>query len=132
MPRSYGKVKSLMNKKARVLYILSVIFISIGIAGFVIGLLVQNFVDSRIGGIISGFASMFETAALVLIIVRAIRFGFVPVDEPEVVVRKVRTVDVKPVKETQEQRLFKRYEELYKEGLITKEDLENKRKELLG
>lgn len=121
-----------MNKKSRVLYILSVIFISIGITGFLVGFLVQRLIDVRIGGIISGIASLFETAALILIIVRAIRFGFFPVEEPEVIIKEVKTVDVKPIKETQEQKLFKQYEELYKEGLITKEDLENKRKELLG
>lgn len=121
-----------MNKKSRLLYLLSVIFISIGIAGFLIGLLVRYLVDARIGEIISGIASMFESAALILIIVRAIRFGFAPVNEPQVIVKEVKTVDVKPIKESQEQKLFKQYEQLYKEGLITKEDLESKRKELLG
>ena len=35
---------------------------------------------------------------------------------------------IKQVKETQEEKLFKQYEDLYKEGLISKEDLEELRK----
>ena len=47
----------------------------------------------------------------------------------------VQTVDVKPVPEekplSKEEELYKQYEELYKAGHITKEDLDKKKEELL-
>lgn len=45
--------------------------------------------------------------------------------------KDIPIVDVKEVKETPEQKLYKQYEKLFKEGLITKEDLEKKKEELL-
>ena len=122
-----------MKKGEEILFILSIIFIALGITGIVVGSLIQLSIDQRIGGIISGFGSLFEIVALALIIIRFVKYGFAPIPQDNIVQpKKVVTVDVKPIKETQEEKLYKQYEGLYKEGLITKEDLEKKRIELLG
>ena len=48
--------------------------------------------------------------------------------KPKVV---VKIVDVKDVPKSKEEQLYEQYEGLYKQGLITKEDLDKKREELL-
>ena len=43
----------------------------------------------------------------------------------------MKVVDVKDLPKSKEEKLFEQYEDLYKKGLISKEDLELKREELL-
>ena len=45
--------------------------------------------------------------------------------------KKIIVVDVKDIPKTKEEKLYEQYEDLYKKNLITKEDLDAKRKELL-
>ena len=65
---------------------------------------------------------------------RAIINGIITVDDKG---QYVPTVDVKPVEEetpkemTREEELVKQYEDLQKQGFITEEELEKKRKEIL-
>lgn len=46
--------------------------------------------------------------------------------------KEVKTVDVKEVQKSQDEIMYDKYVDLYNRNLITKEDLDNKRKELLG
>ena len=53
-----------------------------------------------------------------------------PTEKPKPKVM-VKIVDVKDVPKSREEQLYGQYEGLYKQGLITKEDLDKKRDELL-
>lgn len=122
-----------MNKKSRILFIITSICIAIGITCYLVFFIMKLAnVNGNIASSVLGFGSLFETIAFILIIIRAIVFGFPSVElEDEPYEEEIKIVDVKPVKETQEEKLYKEYEALYKEGLITKEDLDIKKKELL-
>lgn len=74
------------------------------------------------------------TLALIILIARLfIMVNSAPTFINEPPKKKViKVVNVKPIVKTKEEKLFEQYQDLYKKKLITKEDLENKRKELLG
>lgn len=46
--------------------------------------------------------------------------------------KEPRTVDVKPAPKSQDELMYEKYVELYNKNLITKEELDKKRQELLG
>ena len=120
-------------KAYRILLIISIVLISAGglliIAGSVLSL--QG--NSSIGDLLMGLASLLGLAALVLMIIRLIIMARNPeqfrVEQPRVV---VKVVDVKEVPKSKEQELYEQYEDLYNRNLITKEELDRKRKDLLG
>lgn len=117
------------NKAGLSLIIAAICALSIGILAIIAGFItVALDGESTISTILFVVGVAGCIGGFVLIIVRASKYGFEPISIPEEKV--IKTVDVKPIKETQEEKLFKEYEKLYKEGLITKEDLENKKKEL--
>ena len=126
------------NKTAKVLTTVGVILFSLGILGFIVGLIMEAIVPSEAVGIIYFISAGLDVAGVLITIIRFVKYGLP--STPEVVVymddrpkaSEPRTVDVKEIKETPEQKLYKQYEGLYKEKLITKEELEAKRKELLG
>ena len=120
-------------KAYRILLIISIVLISAGglliIAGSVLSL--QG--NSSIGDLLMGFASFLGLASLSLMIVRLVIMARNPEqfrsEQPKVV---VKVVDVKEVPKSKEQELYDQYEDLYNRDLITKEELDRKRKELLG
>ena len=120
-------------KAYRILLIISIVLISVGglliIAGSVLSL--QG--NSSIGDLLMGLASLLGLAALVLMIIRLIIMARNPEqfrgEQPRVV---VKVVDVKEVPKSKEQELYEQYEDLYNRNLITKEELDRKRKDLLG
>lgn len=73
-------------------------------------------------------------------VTQALLDGDIEVDESGQYKQVIKEVDVKPVNEpskeesqlTKEQELIKQYEELYKNGYISAEDLETKKKEILS
>ena len=120
--------------KQKLLLILSIVLIGIGgsllIAGTVLSLLHQN----TLADIFLGVSSVLGVVALGLLVYRltlvAKDMGSTPQPgKPRVV---VKVVDVKDVPKSKEEKLFEQYEDLYKKNLISKEDLDQKRKELLG
>lgn len=125
-----------MSKTSRILTLISIVLFSLGIAGYMVGLVFDAKGFAEVATYIYLAATLCETVGFILLIIRFAKYGMPKVEERYVYqqpkVQKVKTVDVKPVEETQEQKLFKQYEGLYKEGLITKEELEAKRKELLN
>ena len=80
-----------------------------------------------------GISSLLGLGALVLLILRLVSMAKSPElyreEEPRVV---VKVVDVKDIPKSHEEKLYEQYEDLYKKGFITKEDLDAKREELLG
>lgn len=121
-------------KKQKVLLIVSICLVAVGgsllIAGTILSLLHYN----TISDIFMGVSSVLGVAALGLLVYRLtlVTKNMEPQQnqgKPRVV---VKVVDVKDVPKTKEEKLFEQYEDLYKKNLISKEDLDIKRKELLG
>ena len=120
-------------KAYRILLIASIILISVGgiliIAGSVLSL--QG--NSAIGDLLMGLASLMGLVSLALMFVRLIIMARNPKqfrsEQPRVV---VKVVDVKEVPKSKEQELYEQYEDLYNRNLISKEELDRKRKDLLG
>ncbi len=119
-------------KLNKLLLIISIVVMAIGV-GLFIAAVVLSFLDKELlPDIFLGVASVLGVASLGLLIynlstsVKTVE-PYAP-EQPKVV---VKVVDVKDLPKTKEEKLFEQYENLYKQGLISKEDLELKRKELL-
>ena len=122
-------------KLKKLLLIISIVAMALGfgcfVAASVLALSGEKF--RVISDIFFGVSSILGIAALGLLVynLAVSSKNIVPMDEqprPKVV---VKVVDVKDVPKSKEQKLYEQYENLYKQGLITKEDLDNKHKELL-
>lgn len=102
----------------------------------IVSMVLVNHGYDQVAQILNLVGSGFEALAFVFIIIRVVNFGFqlrrASKAPRPVKFKEPKTVNVKPVKETQEEKLYKQYVDLCAEGLISKEDLEKKRKELLG
>lgn len=125
-----------MRKGSIILYITSLVCILLGVVGIILTYVFERMGYIKLAGVVSITGSIFEAIALILIIVRIVFFGFIPYSKARKSYKQsnVKTVNVKPVKneKKQEETLYAQYEQLYKEGLITKEDLEKKKNELLN
>lgn len=120
-------------KLNKLLLIISIVVMAVGV-GLFIAAIVLSFLDKELlTDIFLGVASVLGVASLGLLIynlstsVKTVE-PYAP-EQPKVV---VKVVDVKDLPKTKEEKLFEQYENLFKQGLISKEDLELKRKELLG
>lgn len=126
------------NKVAKLLTTIAVILFSISIFGFIIGLILEATVGEDVAAIIYLGSGALCIVAIAITIIRFVKYGIPSASDVIVYMdetpkhKQPKTVDVKEIKETPEQKLYKQYEGLYKEKLITKEELEAKRKELLG
>lgn len=124
-----------MRKSSFLLYIISLVLMLFGVLGIVLSFVFSRIGYVRLASIISFVGSICEVGALILIIIRVIFFGFIPVSRAAKVRKSnpIKTVNVKPVKEkTQQQSLVEQFEALYKEGLISKEDFEKKKHDILN
>lgn len=126
------------NKVAKLLTTIAFILFSISIFGFIIGLILEATVGEDVAAIIYLGSGALCIVAIAITIIRFVKYGIPSASDVIVYMdeapkhKEPKTVDVKEIKETPEQKLYKQYEGLYKEKLITKEELEAKRKELLG
>ena len=120
-------------KAYRILLIISICLISVGGILIIAGIVFSLQGNSSIGDLLMGFASFLGLASLALMIVRLVIMARntdqFRSEQPKVV---VKVVDLKKVPKSKEQELYDQYEDLYNRNLITKEELDRKRKELLG
>lgn len=123
-----------MNKD-KILYILGIVGISLGVA-CAFSAIILDIVDlanlSTILFAVSGLLGIVSFAILLWrLSLQAKSFGMSSSNNkgPKVV---VKVVDVKDLPKTREQELYEQYEGLYKQKLITKEELDRKKEELLG
>ena len=119
-------------KLTKLFLILSIVMIAIGGAMFVAGAIL-SFSNNSLGDLLMGLSGIFGFLALGLLIYRLVMMS----KDPEVIKKQqpkvvVKIVDVKDLPKTKEQELYDQYEDLYKRNLITKEELDQKRKDLLG
>lgn len=113
-------------KLSKILYYVSLILIAVGLSCFIAAIVTKG----KLSDVLYIVSSVTGVVAIVLLFVR-LSFdanAFNGESSPKVV---VKVVDVKEIKKTKEQQLYEQYEELYKQNLITKKDLDNKKKELL-
>lgn len=120
-------------KTYRILLIISIILVSVGGILIIAGSVLSLMGNTTLGDILMGVSSILGLAALALMIVRLIIMARTPEqfrsEQPKVV---VKVVEVKEVHKSKEQELYEQYEDLYKRNLITKEELDRKRIDLLG
>ena len=124
-------------KLDKLFLILGIVSVSLGGVLFIAGATLTLLGNSFLGDLFMGISSLLGIAAIVLIIIRLSIMAKNPSDYPEYQPKPqpkvvVKVVDVKEVPKTREEQLYEQYEDLYKKNLITKEDLDKKRIELLG
>ena len=120
-------------KLHKILLLVGIVLISLGGASLIAGTALTLLGKSQIGDILMAVSSVLGIAALLIMIWRLIVMSKTPemfrTESPRVV---VKIVDVKDVPKSKEQELFEQYEDLYNRNLISKEELDQKRKDLLG
>ena len=123
-------------KKAQLFLILGIVSVSLGGVVFIVGAVLTLLGNASLGDLIMGLSSLFGVAALVLLIFRLYFMAKDPDAYPEYKPQQpkviVKVVDVKEAPKSKEQELYEQYEDLYKRNLITKEELDKKRIDLLG
>ena len=124
-------------KLSKLLLILGIVLVSVGGVLFIAGALLTLLNKSTLGDIFMGVSSLLGIGAIVVLVIRLAIMAKNPSDYPEYQPKPqprviVKVVDVKEVPKSKEEQLYEQYEDLYKKNLITKEDLDLKRKELLG
>jgi len=119
--------------KNKLLLIISIVVMGLGVGLFIAAAVLALTGKSTLSDIFFGVSALLGIAALGLMIYNlAISSKFVSPEveesKPKVV---VKIVDVKDVPKSKEEKLYEQYENLYKQGLISKEDLDKKKEELL-
>ena len=120
-------------KPSKILLIAGIASVAIGV-GFMVAGTILGFTGNRfLSDLFLGISSFLGVLALAILIFRLVfqskEEGPINPQKPKVV---VKVVDVKDIPKTKEEKLYEQYEDLYKRNLISKEDLDLKRKELLG
>ena len=123
-------------KKDKLFLILGIISVSLGGAMFIAGAVLTLLGNASLGDLLMGLSSIFGAGALVLLIFRLSFMAKNPDDYPQYKPQQpkvvVKVVDVKEMPKSKEEELYEQYEDLYNRNLITKEELDAKRKDLLG
>ena len=120
-------------KLNKILFIISIVLVSLG-SGLIIAAAILTLTGrTKLGDIFLTVSSIIGIAAMALLIYRLVVMSKTPelynTEKTKVV---VKIVDVKDIPKTKEEKLYEQYEDLYKKNLISKEDLDKKRLELLG
>ena len=121
-------------KLKNILLIAGITLIASGVAFLVAGSILSFTGPALLSDVFLGVSSILGVLALATLIIRLVLTAremdsYYKQEKPKVY---VKTVDVKDIPKTKEEKLYEQYEDLYKKGFISKEDLELKRKELLG
>lgn len=123
-------------KKDKLFLILGIISVSLGGAMFIAGAVLTLLGNASLGDLLMGLSSIFGAVALILLTFRLSFMAKNPDDYPQYKPQQpkvvVKVVGVKEVPKSKEQELYEQYEDLYKRNLITKEELDKKRIDLLG
>lgn len=123
-----------MKNPRKFLLILGISCIILGIACVVTGSIFEIIGNVNLCKLFLIIAGGIGAVAFIILIFGFVFFGVnkKPQVEPMPQVKKdIGTVDVKEAPKSKEENLFEEYKKLYEQGLITKEDLDAKEKELL-
>lgn len=135
-----------MMRSRKIFFILSMSFFGVSLALMIASIVIgSKDINSELFEYLTYFSGVSLMVAVTMLILRSVLFsyrinvrraiidGIITIDDKG---QYVPTVDVKPVEEapkemTREEELVRQYEELQKQGFITEEELEKKRKEIL-
>jgi len=119
-------------KLKKLLLLIAIIVMAIGAGFFIVAIILSTLNKNQLSDVFLGVSAVAGIISLGLLVYNlAISSrSIMPSEEskPKVV---VKIVDVKDIPKSKEEQLYEQYEGLYKQGLITKEDLDKKRQELL-
>ena len=120
-------------KPSKILLIAGIASVATGVGFMVAGTILGFYGNRFLSDLFLGISSFLGVLALAVLIFRLViqskEEGPINPQKPKVF---VKVVDVKDIPKTKEEKLYEQYEDLYKRNLISKEDLDLKRKELLG
>lgn len=122
-------------KRDKILYYLGFVLITIGVGLALASIVLSLKGLTKLADIFGWVSSALGVIAFAMLLLRLnlqVKSPLNDVNKPNGPKVVVKVVDVKDLPKTKEQQLYEQYENLYKQNLITKEDLENKKKELLG
>lgn len=127
-------------KKNKILFFIGLALLVVGVASLICAIVFQLIGRSDLFDIFAIVVEISGPVAIVLLILQLMLFGGASSPEPKN--PKVKTykynekdipiVDVKEFKKSQDEIMYDKYVDLYNKKIITKEDLEKKRIELLG
>ena len=119
-------------KLNKLLLVIAISTMVIGVGFFIAAVILSSLQNSGLADIFLGVSAVTGIISLgILVYNLAISSkNITPAEKPKPKVM-VKIVDVKDVPKSREEQLYEQYEGLYKQGLITKEDLDKKRQELL-
>ena len=125
------------NKKGLWLFILALVVLIIGVAGLMAAIVFELLGNKDLFEIFGLLVIVCGPISILLFTLKLSLYGGAPSPKKSIVINKapekpVVTVDVKEPAKTQEEIMYDKYVDLYNQKLITKEDLEKKRIELLG
>lgn len=128
------------NKQGKWLFIVGLVALFIGVAACIAAIVFEFLSRSDLVRIMAIVIGVSGPVALALLIVKFLVYGGAEQEKPAT--PKVNTykynekdipiVDVKEFKKSQDEIMYDKYVDLYNKKIITKEDLEKKRIELLG
>lgn len=127
-------------KKGFWLFILGLTILMVGIIAGILAIVFELTGKSNLASIMSMLVVIAGPVSIILLIIKLMAYGGAESPEPKKHVvnpnnsskKVVPTVDVKQIEKSQDEIMYDKYVDLYNQKLITKEDLEKKRKELLG
>ena len=121
-----------MNKD-KIFYILGLVLVSAGVVLALAAVVLSIAGYTLVSDVIFWIASTIGIVAFIFLILRLrMQVNNSSFNAPKGPQIKVKIVDVKDLPKSKEEQLYEQYENLYKQNLITKEDLEKKKEELLG
>lgn len=127
-------------KKGFWLFVLGLTILMIGIIAGILAIVFELTGKSNLASIMSMLVVIAGPVSIILLLIKLMAYGGAESPEPKKHFvnpnnsskKDVTTVEVKQIKKSQDEIMYDKYVDLYNQKLITKEDLEKKRKELLG
>lgn len=128
------------NKKGYWLLILGFTILGLGVAALIAAIVFELLGNDSMFKTMGIIVAIAGPVAILLLIFKLIFYGGAPSPEPKVPEVKtyqynkktVPIVDVKEFKKSQDEIMYEKYVDLYNKKIISKEELDKKRKELLG
>ena len=124
------------NQKGLWLFYLGLIFLLVGLGALIASFVFQSNGNNDMFKIMGIIVAVSGPLSILMLILKLIFYGGAasPTSRSHsvTVIKTVKTVDVKPVEKSQEEIMYGKYVDLYNRKIITKEDLDKKRVELLG
>ncbi len=128
------------NKRGIWLLILGFTILGLGVAALIAAIIFNLLGNETLFSTMGLIVVLAGPLAILLLILKIAFYGGAPSPEPKI--PKVKTyqynkktvpiVDIKEFKKSQDEIMYEKYIDLYNKKIITKKELESKRKELLG